>query len=195
MKTYGYRGSGNYGKNASLARVRGFGEIATFFALCVWAVPLFLFLGLSANENALPTQIDNFSSQAAHSESRKPRQRSSLLKRVLDPVLSILPGARHLSTDDPDLAPALQQETLTYFGSSGMAYPTGGINGTSGTVAYNPADSLPSPGLVGSNTVYSPSGRASPFLGDFSQALASPPPPRVRKTPRIASNPQVRKED
>ncbi|KDQ08248.1 hypothetical protein BOTBODRAFT_118843 [Botryobasidium botryosum FD-172 SS1] len=33
----------------------GFMEIATFFAICVWFVPLFLFLSLSAGENALPT--------------------------------------------------------------------------------------------------------------------------------------------
>ncbi|KAF7352600.1 DUF396-domain-containing protein [Mycena venus] len=32
----------------------GFTEIATFFGICVWAAPLFLFLSLSANDNALP---------------------------------------------------------------------------------------------------------------------------------------------
>ncbi|KAJ7094556.1 transmembrane adaptor Erv26-domain-containing protein, partial [Mycena belliarum] len=34
--------------------VAGFTEIATFFGICVWAAPLFLFLSLSANDNALP---------------------------------------------------------------------------------------------------------------------------------------------
>ncbi|KIJ70157.1 hypothetical protein HYDPIDRAFT_143201, partial [Hydnomerulius pinastri MD-312] len=33
----------------------GFTDIATFFGTCVWLVPLFLFLSLSANDNALPT--------------------------------------------------------------------------------------------------------------------------------------------
>lgn len=33
----------------------GFSDIATFFAVCVWLAPLFLFLSLSAGENALPT--------------------------------------------------------------------------------------------------------------------------------------------
>lgn len=33
----------------------GFTEIASFFGLCVWLAPLFLFLSLSANDNALPT--------------------------------------------------------------------------------------------------------------------------------------------
>ena len=32
----------------------GFTEIAAFFGLCVWLSPLFLFLSLSANDNALP---------------------------------------------------------------------------------------------------------------------------------------------
>lgn len=32
-----------------------FMDIAAFFAICVWFVPLFLFLSLSANDNALPS--------------------------------------------------------------------------------------------------------------------------------------------
>jgi len=36
-----------------------FFDIATFFGICVWLVPLFLFLSLSANDNALPvSQLD-----------------------------------------------------------------------------------------------------------------------------------------
>jgi len=34
--------------------IPGFTEIASFFGICVWLTPLFLFLSLSANENALP---------------------------------------------------------------------------------------------------------------------------------------------
>ncbi|KAF8897750.1 transmembrane adaptor Erv26-domain-containing protein [Infundibulicybe gibba] len=34
--------------------VPGFIEIASFFGICVWLAPLFLFLSLSANDNALP---------------------------------------------------------------------------------------------------------------------------------------------
>lgn len=33
----------------------GFADIATFFGVCVWLAPLFLFLSLSAGDNALPT--------------------------------------------------------------------------------------------------------------------------------------------
>jgi hypothetical protein len=32
----------------------GFADIATFFGICVWLAPLFLFLSLSAGDNALP---------------------------------------------------------------------------------------------------------------------------------------------
>lgn len=32
----------------------GFVDIATFFGICVWLAPLFLFLSLSANDNTLP---------------------------------------------------------------------------------------------------------------------------------------------
>lgn len=39
--------------------VHTFWEIATFFGVCVWALPLFLFLSLSANDNALPTSNGN----------------------------------------------------------------------------------------------------------------------------------------
>ena len=35
--------------------IPGFSDIATFFAVCVWLAPLFLFLSLSAGENTLPT--------------------------------------------------------------------------------------------------------------------------------------------
>ncbi|KAG8800162.1 hypothetical protein FRC16_003482 [Serendipita sp. 398] len=165
-KVYDYRGAGSYGKNRGLhsnaQRDRGFGEIATFFALCVWAIPLFLFLGLSSNDSALPTQMDNIASQS-QPDSRQPRQRSSLLKRILDPVLSILPGARQRSTDEDDLSPP-SQSNLAHPGAPGMTYSTSGP--------------LPSPGL---NAGYSSPGWASPSRGEFG-GVSSPPPPRVRKT-------------
>ncbi|KAI0034108.1 transmembrane adaptor Erv26, partial [Vararia minispora EC-137] len=47
-------------RQSSMGKMRGprgptFGDMATFFAICVWLAPLFLFLSLSANDNALPT--------------------------------------------------------------------------------------------------------------------------------------------
>ncbi|EED84456.1 predicted protein, partial [Postia placenta Mad-698-R] len=44
-----------YGAPDNSPRIPGFADIATFFGLCVWLAPLFLFLSLSANDNALPT--------------------------------------------------------------------------------------------------------------------------------------------
>ncbi len=40
--------------------VPNFGDIATFFGVCVWLAPLFLFLSLSANDNALPTNAGEY---------------------------------------------------------------------------------------------------------------------------------------
>lgn len=42
-------GSGGAGKQGP-----SFMDVAAFFAVCVWFVPLFLFLSLSANDNVLP---------------------------------------------------------------------------------------------------------------------------------------------
>jgi len=38
-----------------VADTHSFTEIASFFGICVWFIPLYLFLSLSANDNALPT--------------------------------------------------------------------------------------------------------------------------------------------
>lgn len=64
---------------AAVPHVPGFTEIAAFFGLCVWLAPLFLFLSLSANDNALPlaagdaaagTPVDLSSQQANNSTTR-----------------------------------------------------------------------------------------------------------------------------
>jgi len=45
-----------YGASSAINRdgEETFMDIAAFFGICVWFVPLFLFLSLSANDNALP---------------------------------------------------------------------------------------------------------------------------------------------
>lgn len=48
-----YRGINN-------THVPSFTEIASFFGICVWFTPLYLFLSLSANDNALPTTVGEF---------------------------------------------------------------------------------------------------------------------------------------
>lgn len=40
-----------------IVEVPGFADVATFFGVCVWLAPLFLFLSLSANDNALPMNL------------------------------------------------------------------------------------------------------------------------------------------
>lgn len=49
MARKAYRGGG------SVVKAPSFGDMATFFGICVWLTPLFLFLSLSANDNTLPT--------------------------------------------------------------------------------------------------------------------------------------------
>jgi hypothetical protein len=45
-----------YGAKTSTVDSPSFTDVAAFFAICVWLVPLFLFLSLSANDNVLPSQ-------------------------------------------------------------------------------------------------------------------------------------------
>lgn len=54
------RSPNRYSYNASQKSFRaegehGFMDVAAFFGICVWSAPLFLFLSLSANDNALPS--------------------------------------------------------------------------------------------------------------------------------------------
>jgi hypothetical protein len=43
-----------YGRPVPGPPAPGFADVATFFTVCIWLAPLFLFLSLSANDNALP---------------------------------------------------------------------------------------------------------------------------------------------
>ncbi|KAF8528795.1 phosphatidylinositol phosphate phosphatase [Hysterangium stoloniferum] len=67
-----------------------FFDIATFFGICVWLVPLFLFLSLTANENALPT-IQGTSSSSSGLETEK-KQRQSLFVSLSSRFTSVIPG-------------------------------------------------------------------------------------------------------
>ncbi|KAJ7284051.1 transmembrane adaptor Erv26-domain-containing protein [Mycena rebaudengoi] len=71
--------------------VPGFTEIATFFGICVWAAPLFLFLSLSANDNALPVTTGSVPDGAPGDALKYTQNRVSLLR-------SILPGMRPRSS-------------------------------------------------------------------------------------------------
>ncbi|WWC57631.1 uncharacterized protein I303_100163 [Kwoniella dejecticola CBS 10117] len=106
-----YRNSNNNNNGPS------FGDVAAFFAICVWFIPLFLFLSLSANDNALPSlntlasgpaspsanpnSVDlsspGFSAPGSSSPTHRQMRRgssTSLVKSVLNPLLSLLPRVR-----------------------------------------------------------------------------------------------------
>ncbi|KZT42995.1 phosphatidylinositol phosphate phosphatase [Sistotremastrum suecicum HHB10207 ss-3] len=115
--------------------VHTFWEISTFFGVCVWALPLFLFLSLSANDNALPTS--NGPSTPSHSRTSfeipaAQRERSSLFKKALSFVYWPLgkkgkPEPLIAPPRSPLLSPALVPLPSTpsngAFGSSDMGYP------------------------------------------------------------------------
>ncbi|KAJ7904757.1 transmembrane adaptor Erv26-domain-containing protein [Mycena olivaceomarginata] len=61
--------------------VAGFTEIATFFGVCVWAAPLFLFLSLSANDNALP--VTGAADAAPRDAPKYTQNRVSLFRSIL----------------------------------------------------------------------------------------------------------------
>jgi hypothetical protein len=63
--------------------VPGFTEIATFFGICVWAAPLFLFLSLSANDHALPTTT-GAAGESDLTYSAQPRLTCAKLKALLE---------------------------------------------------------------------------------------------------------------
>ncbi|KAI0775956.1 DUF396-domain-containing protein, partial [Trametes elegans] len=94
--------------------VPNFGDIATFFGVCVWLAPLFLFLSLSANDNALPVNTAGAgnvpTSPTAPTRPSLPRSRTSLFKSLYDalPIDSLprlRPRARRRDTSEGIIAP------------------------------------------------------------------------------------------
>ncbi|KAI0298907.1 transmembrane adaptor Erv26-domain-containing protein [Russula brevipes] len=77
-------------RGGPIAKVPTFGDMATFFGICVWFAPLFLFLSLSANDNTLPTSEPPGSLDASPSPfatSFPPsaqRSRSSLFRSIFN---------------------------------------------------------------------------------------------------------------
>ena len=118
--------------------IPGFTDIATFFALCVWLAPLFLFLSLSAGENTLPTangeptlcrvgdtvtKCRNFeglagvpSTPSSPSKIHQPQPRGSLFKTLVDALpLDHLPRMRPAtsrSSSEGIIAPPLKSPSL-----------------------------------------------------------------------------------
>ncbi|OSD04402.1 DUF396-domain-containing protein [Trametes coccinea BRFM310] len=94
--------------------VPNFGDIATFFGICVWLAPLFLFLSLSANDNALPMNASGASSvptsPTAPTRPTVGKTRTSLFKSLydalpLDSLPRLRPRARRRDTSEGIIAP------------------------------------------------------------------------------------------
>jgi len=64
------------------AATHSFAEIASFFGICVWFTPLYLFLSLSANDNALPTTAADPSSPSLAASTQTAKARISLVRSM-----------------------------------------------------------------------------------------------------------------
>jgi len=89
----------SYGAPSNTPQAPGFADIATFFATCVWLVPMFLFLSLSANDNTLP--LSSGAAQMSPTSITPPTpvvttSRSSLFKSIID----IFPRVRRRNTTE-----------------------------------------------------------------------------------------------
>ncbi|KAF5393104.1 hypothetical protein D9757_001349 [Collybiopsis confluens] len=114
-------------------RPPSFPEVATFFGTCVWLGPLFLFLSLSANDNALPLRSAEPSSPSAHKtrfiqeQTRQPLLRS---------ILSRLPGSKFSRNEGIIASPSLHRS---------QPAPSAGIHTSSPSVGGMYHDALSPP--------------------------------------------------
>ncbi|TFK28875.1 phosphatidylinositol phosphate phosphatase [Coprinopsis marcescibilis] len=81
----------------------GFLEIASFFGFCIWLVPLFLFLSLSANDHAIPmSSIEHSGSpRSFSSQQAQPGSRVSLIRSLFSMLpLKSSPRGQRLTRKD-----------------------------------------------------------------------------------------------
>ncbi|KAJ7498696.1 transmembrane adaptor Erv26-domain-containing protein [Mycena latifolia] len=104
--------------------VPGFSEIATFFGVCVWAAPLFLFLSLSANDNALPVTTGAAAEGAPGDALKYTQNRMSLFRSLLPmrprssrTITSEGILAPHSPSPIPPRSPLLQPLPSTHYGT------------------------------------------------------------------------------
>ncbi|KZP07747.1 DUF396-domain-containing protein [Athelia psychrophila] len=81
----------------------GFADIATFFGVCVWLAPLFLFLSLSAGDNALPTTDNATASPSPNAPPRIAAIAPMSLAKSLFSTIPFLP--RKLDKSEGIIAP------------------------------------------------------------------------------------------
>ncbi|KAL7413159.1 transmembrane adaptor Erv26-domain-containing protein [Mrakia frigida] len=155
-----------------------FMDVASFFGICVWFIPLYLFLSLSANDNALPSFGSAANPTTPSSSQVPPQPRQSIFLALSTRLLSLAPRltrrSRNVSSmDDGLLAPRPKTRTLS--NASEVYSPWGA-----------PTDLPASPGVYtpgGSPWAGSPTGQASGgFQNELarrtSMGLTPPPPPR-----------------
>ncbi|KAG6335114.1 hypothetical protein ID866_3983 [Astraeus odoratus] len=126
-----------------VTEVPSFADIATFFGICVWLVPLFLFLSLSANDNALPTS--GVGSSNASSDPSSQRAKSSLFKSVF--------GAFWKGGASKPFGPDATNGLIAPPSPAAVRQPSTPLP-PSPMVVRHPSSPLPSP-----------SGKQSPYLG------------------------------
>jgi len=105
-------------------RVPGFTEIASFFGLCVWFIPLFLFLSLSANDNALPMAANTSSPMTPTFTTTTPRV--SLIRSILSYIsFDRIPriASRRRDKSEGILAPRTPVVPASPFRSSTLPLP------------------------------------------------------------------------
>lgn len=75
-----------------------FGEIASFFGICVWLVPFALFVSLSAGDNVLPTMgSETPGGTRMKMDGGRAEGRSSMVKVLVDNVREWLGGVARLT--------------------------------------------------------------------------------------------------
>jgi len=107
-------------------RVPGFTEIASFFGLCVWFIPLFLFLSLSANDNALPMAANNPNNSPISPAFPTTSPRVSLIRSILSYIsFERIPrfASRRRDTSEGILAPRTPVLPPSPFRASSMPLP------------------------------------------------------------------------
>ncbi|KAM0747305.1 DUF396-domain-containing protein [Meredithblackwellia eburnea MCA 4105] len=161
-------------------------DIATYFGICVWLIPMFLFLSLSANDNVLPSAGDGTPNPQAPQAQRVKQKQGSMLKGVLTSALSLflrpprVTGQRDgliatpIRSGQPSPNPGYQQPASSFSPLNSPSLNNNGSLWGSGTVT---------PPRIGSPSLGYPSpqpGGGSPRFG--SSEFNPPPPPPRRST-------------
>ncbi|KAH9850743.1 DUF396-domain-containing protein [Lenzites betulinus] len=196
-----HRAHRSYRGPAMAHPVPNFGEIATFFGLCVWLSPLFLFLSLSANDNALPINAPGHTevptSPTSTSRPGLARSKASLFKTLYDSLpIDSLPRLRPRRRDTSEgiIAPR-SPRTAPPSPNLGPVPPMNGLPSPMLSPRRVSSETYPRPG---SPSQYAHSNYADPSSFSLStpprRSIGDGPPPasgsgarRLEMTRRVAS--------